>query len=356
MGKTGMCFRITATYVGTVIGAGFASGQEIIQFFTHLGLPGFWGIVLAAILFAFFGFLILFLAEQFQSHSYGELLESICGKKIGRLMDFFITLFLLGGLCVMLAGGGAVFAEHLGFSSTLGIFLTGFIVISTVIFGIQGVMLANSIIVPIMVLSTLLVNYLVVSERGWHFQLAPMVDGLNTDNWILSTLLYVAYNMTLSVGVLASLGRGIKEQGVVYWGGITGGLVLGGLIFVNNLSIAAYYPAIVTYQIPMLYVASHYGTGLQLLYILVLWLEMVTTAIGNVYGFAKKIELLFNWNYKRIVVASVLLALPFSFWGFAQLVGFLYPLFGYLSLFFLLFLFSSFLRRIFLPFLPKRKA
>ena len=34
--------RIAGVYVGTIIGAGYASGQEILQFFTGYG---WWGIV-----------------------------------------------------------------------------------------------------------------------------------------------------------------------------------------------------------------------------------------------------------------------------------------------------------------------
>lgn len=34
-------FRIAMAYVGTVVGAGFATGQEIIQFFTCYGYSSF---------------------------------------------------------------------------------------------------------------------------------------------------------------------------------------------------------------------------------------------------------------------------------------------------------------------------
>jgi len=35
-------FKVAATYIGTVVGAGFASGQEMLQFFAVFGLKGFW--------------------------------------------------------------------------------------------------------------------------------------------------------------------------------------------------------------------------------------------------------------------------------------------------------------------------
>lgn len=343
MGEKCLVFRIAATYIGTVIGAGFASGQEIIQFFTYLGLPGFWGIALAAIFFAFFGFLILYLAQRNHCRSYGELLVSICGPRLGGLMDWLVTLFLLGGLCVMIAGGGAIFAEHLGFSYTAGVLITAFLVVVIVIFGIEGVMAANSVIVPIMLMSTLLVSYLALAEKGVN--LSVTVKPHFSSQWIVSSLLYVAYNMTLSVGVLASLGGDIRNKRKVYWGGIAGGLVLGILILANNLSLTAYYPGVLKYQIPMLYIASHYGIPLHFLYVLVLWLEMISTAIGNVYSLAKKAESLGLWSYGQVVWGSVFLAVPFSYWGFAHLVSWLYPFFGYLSLLFLLSLLVNFYKQ-----------
>lgn len=47
--------RIGLTYAGTVIGAGFASGQELLQFFASYGWFGLLGVCVATILFTVFG-------------------------------------------------------------------------------------------------------------------------------------------------------------------------------------------------------------------------------------------------------------------------------------------------------------
>ena len=46
-------FTIAGAYVGTVVGAGFASGQEVLQFFTYFGLKSILAIALATLLFIF---------------------------------------------------------------------------------------------------------------------------------------------------------------------------------------------------------------------------------------------------------------------------------------------------------------
>ena len=41
----------SATYIGTVVGAGFATGREIVEFFTVNGLYGTIGICVSGFLF-----------------------------------------------------------------------------------------------------------------------------------------------------------------------------------------------------------------------------------------------------------------------------------------------------------------
>lgn len=58
-------FQIGAAFIGVIVGAGFASGQEVLQFFTSFGVMGIVGAFIAtvfgAVAFAssFFGFVTL---------------------------------------------------------------------------------------------------------------------------------------------------------------------------------------------------------------------------------------------------------------------------------------------------------
>jgi len=332
-----LVFRIATTYVGTVIGAGFASGQEIVQFFTHFGLSSFTGIILATVFFACFGVLILYYAQKSSSFSYGQLLIYLCGDKIGKILEFFITIFLLGGLCVMIAGGGAIFAEHLYLSHSIGVCLTGLLVILVVFYGLEGVMIVNAFIVPIMVIVTLIVTFFTLLTKNFSTFYIPA----NHSSWLFSALLYVSYNMTLAIGVLAPLGANKCSKKSLLGGGLLGGALLGILILANNTSLALYYPSVLNYQVPMLYIAGHYGFLLYYLYIFVLWLEMITTAIGNTYALAKRLESFLPFSYNFIVLGCVFFTIPCSYLGFASLISWLYPLFGYFSLLFLFFLLSK---------------
>ena len=93
---------------------GFASGQETLKFFTAFGLDGFWGLLIATIGFCFYGILVMEMGRQLQAKSHREVLEWACGKRVGSVLDFIVTVFLFAILAIMIVGGAAVGAEQLG--------------------------------------------------------------------------------------------------------------------------------------------------------------------------------------------------------------------------------------------------
>ncbi|KFN93267.1 hypothetical protein TMU3MR103_0002 [Tetragenococcus muriaticus 3MR10-3] len=52
-------------FVGIIIGAGFASGQEILQYFTSFGIWGIIGTIVSVFIFGFFGFVIVDMGQFF---------------------------------------------------------------------------------------------------------------------------------------------------------------------------------------------------------------------------------------------------------------------------------------------------
>ena len=115
MKKNGVStWKIAATYIGTVVGAGFATGQEILQFFVRFGKPGLLGILLAAVLFVFFGSVIMGLGNRLNARSHLEIIRYSSGRFWGNIADALIPFFLFGSLTAMMAGTGALLRQQLG--------------------------------------------------------------------------------------------------------------------------------------------------------------------------------------------------------------------------------------------------
>lgn len=341
-------WKVATTFMGTVVGAGFASGQEILKFFSHFGWGGIKGILVSCFLFCITGTMIMLLGHRLQAVSFGEVVRYVCGKKAGPLMDLILGLFLFGSLSVMLAGSGAVFFQQWGLPFWTGTVFTLLISIVVVLFGLKGVIGANSVVVPIMVFVCILATLPAISEHWIRANLTdftPAGAGA-APHWLISALLYVSYNITLGLAVLAPLGRKIKSKKPLIWGGFLGGLGLGILAMLINLAILSHYPTSAQYEIPSLFVAGRLAWTVQLTFSFVLWAEIFTTIIGTIYGVSVRVSDYTGIGYRTVTTVLMALALGLSWVGFSGLVGTVYPLFGYVSMVFLIsLLVSPILRR-----------
>lgn len=330
-------WKVSTTFIGTIVGAGFASGQEILKFFSHSGANGIAGIVIACLLFCVTGTLIMILGSKLNAISFSQVIRHVCGKLIGPYMDTLLSLFLFATLSVMLAGSGAVFFQQWALPYWLGTGITLVITVLTVLFGLRGIINANALVVPIMIVLCILATVPSISLERLHTTLSAFtpVDNGAAPHWLLSTLLYVSYNITLGVSVLAPLGNQIKSKRPLFLGGILGGLGLGFMAMIINLAILSHYPLSAQYEIPSLYLAGRFAVILQFAFSLVLWAEIFTTIIGNVYGLAVRLSEIMPISYITATIVLMILALVMSQIGFSGLVSTLYPAFGYISLLFL---------------------
>lgn len=326
-------FKVAATYIGTVVGAGFATGQEVLQFFSKFGVMGIAGIFITTILFIIFGYIIMDLGGRLNARSHIEIVKYSCGKFLGSAIDFIITFFLFGALSAMIAGTGALFAQQFNLSAFMGNILMAVITAITVLSGIRGVINSISVVVPFLLAAVLGVSiFAVIASPPDIFAAVPQTaqSGL-IKNWLFAAVLYVSYNTVISVAVLAPLGREAKNKKAIRNGAILGGAGLGIGSLMIYLALSTNLAEISVLEVPMIYIAGQIAYALQLAYAVVLIAEVYTTAVGSLYGFiARFTDISRNKAKGRIIVlgasAAALIASQF---GFSNLVKYLYPLVGY---------------------------
>ena len=332
-------------YLGAVIGAGFASGQEIVQFFVSYGKHGFQGALLATILFASCGGMLLFIAHKQNISNYQDILAYLFGKKIGSIVDFMLAIFLFLGISTMLSASGAVFYEHLYLPKYWGILLAYLMVVIALAAGKKGLIYSYNLLVPIKIILLLLIAGYVALFVG-EVQATASAAYLypqGKNYWPLSSVLYVAYNFSLAMVVLSEY-QSVSSKRDGIRGAVAGGLILGLLVVVNYCALSKFLPTVMHYQVPMLYVAGHISPTAKYLYTLVLWMGILTTAIANAYGFAQRFSRFTRLNYSLCLVLCMTLALPVSTQSFSSLVNKIYPAFGILGVLILLALSYNFLK------------
>jgi uncharacterized membrane protein YkvI len=339
--------KIAATFVGTVVGAGFASGQELLQFFVSYGGIGFFGVLVTGVLFAWLGSQLLRLGYQLRATGYHEIIYHLCGYRVGKILDNLIAFFLFGGLVIMLAGVGTVFRDFLDMSYTTGIGFLAAAIFITVLFGVKGIASANLIVTPLLTVFTVMIGVNALTYHGIDLSLLnlePQPSLQPAPHWLLACLLYVSYNLVLGATVLGPLGAQIQSPRVRWLGGMIGGGILTILAGFISLVITLHYPDVLQYEVPMLYVSGIQQTWSHYAYAFTVVKAMYSTALASLFGCATKLEtaagLTFNASIAMVMIASLIC----SQFGFANLIGALYPLFGYVSLYFIFQLFWRALR------------
>lgn len=319
-------------YIGTLVGAGFATGQEILEFFTQYGGYGFLGICVSCILFFFFGYRFFSMAISRQSSCIGDILMPYLGRSLLSSFEILVDIFSLGGFSVMIAGCGAVINESLNipsFSMTVTLCVLCILWLQR---GVAGLTEVNRFLVSIMILLTFLIGVKSLPER---WSLGHILDfSYGREKWLFSSILYFSYNMILAMVVIAALGTYTKRQNVAFGAAFLGALGLFIMAFLLWMITTVYYSALRDVEVPLMWVAKYHGTGLYFASMGILLSAMLTTALSVGFSFIRSVSRRFGLSHERASYI-LLLGLPLSQWGFSRLIKTIYPLFGVIGIFFI---------------------
>lgn len=336
--------KVAFLYMATIIGAGFASGQEIIQFFSMYYAGGFFGIILAGLLFSIVGYIVLNKVFTERISSYDEFLFPMTGYFLGRVMEFIVMLFMACIMCVMIAGLGNVLVELTGLEYRFCVAISAVACMLTIMTNIRGIVTISSIVSPVLIAGIIFVGfYILASKDASVFNVSDKVR-IITDNWVFSAILYVSYNTILSTVLMSRMLPYLKSSNVSKWGGIIGGGMLCITALIINTALYSFYPHSIVSEIPVLGIIQNNSKLLANLYSIILILAMYTSAVTSGYCLTERISSKMKVNYKLVGAILCAVAIPMSSLGFSSLISTLYPVFGYLGLFLLFVIFFQYIR------------
>lgn len=330
--------KIAFVFAGTIVGAGLASGQEILQFFGLYGIKGFMGILSCGVIYIALSIVIINLCFKYKYKSYRDIVESVFGSKFGWIVDLFLTFFIFGGNTIMLSGGGAMLKEYIGIDKFWGVIIMAVLVFLAAAFSTTGIITTNTAIVPISTAAIFVLGSIVLLSAKSHHNISLQLQGIQNikSGWFISSILYSSFNLTVATGVICPIVAESSSKKQFINGCIIGSILLTILALIINFSILMFYPKSFYNEIPNLYIAKSFGYILPLVITAVIWLEMFSTEIGNLYSLAKRFEHSFKIPYIASLLIVIIFSIPVSFIGFSNLIRLLYPPFGAVSLVFLI--------------------
>lgn len=331
----GALLGISTTFIGTVIGAGFASGQEIYQFFSIHGLFGWAGLILAVVLLGYMGEKVFRIGWVLKPKSYRDFLVYILGHRLALIADVLLFSFFMILIGVMLAGSGTVF-ESINLNYWVGVITTALLLIIVLFFDLPGLILVNLMVVPLMFAGSFGISIYSVLHRCTIITTGPFEI-----KWILAALQFSSYNLVLAIPVLLSLAKEFPSLNFLKWGGWMGSIGLGLMAGVIHWALLCHLSHLQQSALPMVDLAKQIGKYPSLGYALVLWGEMFTTLLANAYGVSQRLVSVLNWPHRRVVIVITIGGILIAQLGFVNLIAKFYPLFGYLCLIILVLLITK---------------
>ncbi|NCB41823.1 MAG: hypothetical protein EOM59_04310 [Clostridia bacterium] len=323
-------YKIALVFVGSMIGAGFASGKEAWQFFGVFHMKGLAGIAFAIFLYCFLGYITTSIASHLKS---GDIAKIICASENRFLQGFvgvMMCAFLLVAYVAMLAAGGALLFAQFGLHHAIGSLVYMFAAVLTALGGFEKVASRIGKVAPALVVATLVIGlYILFSHRLEAKVPYEARASAFASNWVFAAIGYVGYNMTAAVPVLGQCALRAKSPKTATKGVLIGGMLLGlcslilFLVMLTNPSLAA------ASDLPMLSFSEQISPLLGFLYALFLLVAIFGAATTCFYGFTTKLGDVKN---KNLLIWTVgISGYLFSLYGFSNFVANVYPLVGYIS-------------------------
>lgn len=338
-------------YCAFTIGSGYATGQEILQFFCAFGPSGLIGCLVSMILFAFLGGALMQKGYDLKLKYQTQVFRYYCGTYIGIFLEWITVIFLFGVVSIMIAGTGAMTSEYYGLSKEVGSIGMTVLCVISILLGLMRLADIIGSIGPVIIIFSILVGILTMfSASGtWAQNWQILYELRATGSWWFSRydildsawfsgILYASCMIFGGIPFLTGLGSKANSRKEAFWGGFLGGVAI---ILAAGILVAAmlYFPEeIVALEVPNLFLVQQFAPVLAVVFSIILLLGIYSTAAPMFWVVINKLE---QWIPNKAVKISVTLVLGIIAYfgaglGFGRLIGFLYPLMGQVGVFMIL--------------------
>jgi len=303
--------------IGTYIGAGFISGNEIYLFFGKYKVCGVLGLLISTIFMGIILYKIIIFSREENINNYNDLLKKIINRKIiyiiiNKIMNiYFLILF-----CLMTSGLCNFINQQFNINKII-IYLI-FLLLNVVFIKNKNnfIIKINTFVMPIILIFLVYILGISVHKNNYF-----PIQFEYKNNFIIPAIIYSSYNLLNLIPIsITSLYRANKIKKII--------IIFCSIIFLLKIIVFL----ILNYtennylnlDFPIIFFLEKIGYFYKNIYCIIIVLATVTTAISVEYALVQKN----NKNLKIIIICS-LLSINFTF---SNLLKIVYPVFGIIGL------------------------
>ncbi|MBQ3123922.1 MAG: hypothetical protein IJC09_00665 [Clostridia bacterium] len=310
---------VAYSLMAAIIGAGFASGQEMLLYFACFGRYGIIGIVVTVVFFGIFIFAVLNICLKRKITEYDKFLD-IFSSRIHRTAVKVITLlFSFAVYGAMLSAAGEILYDIFGIQKALGTLLCTIGAVILFTFADEAVFTMNGILgIALVIVITFCVLYM-LSYREFHAFSPQYVKSAGNG------LIYSGYNLVSLIPVIVALSKKLKNRSDSPTVAVCVAIMSAFIMSLIFGLLAIYAGKVNLGELPMLTLAKRQNPAFATLYASVLTVAIITTLISSGGGLCNALRI--QKKPLRIAFMSSL-AYLLSGLGFSNLVNTAYRVCG----------------------------
>ena len=315
--------KIAFIYTGTILGAGFATGKELLSFFGQFNKIGILGFLFACFLLSLTCMSILDSVYKTKANTYSKFLNNIFGK-YGVYIEWFNICLLFMLFSGMLAGGGATLSNVFDINEILSMCIFCIMTLIALIFGKNAIITINTILCPILIIGGILIG--IYS----YFQVTPVFN--SNVKALISPFIYTSYNRITTISVLFAIKDIVTNKKVVIYSSILGGIFILSIGIFMLIPLIKHYEYIQNSTLPMLKLVENKEL-IKNVYGITVLCAIFTTAVSNGVTLESAFDEKYNTKGISLKIIIILLGILFSLMGFSSIVNIVYPIFGVIGMF-----------------------
>jgi uncharacterized membrane protein YkvI len=318
-----------AVFQSVMIGGGYGTGREIVEYFTRFGvLGGLLGLGLVTVCFAVLLAVSYEFARVYQAYDYARFFRALLGRGWIAFELLYLAMFALV-LAVIAAAAGKLFEEQLQVPGIVGL---GLLLLTVTILAFYGRQWVTRILAfKAVLLSTVFLAYFaaIISSSG-----RSIVLGLSRsevlDGWTAGALRYALYSAVVIPAMLFATTAIETRREAIGSGAITAAVgILPGVLL--HLSFAVGYPQVLTQPIPVHWMMTSLNVpALTVAYIVVLFGCFLDTGLCFIQSVNERLD---GWRLESqkapisrptraaIAILCVLASGCLSFFGVVNLIA-----------------------------------
>lgn len=330
--------RITAialAFVGLLVGAGFATGAEVIQYFLSHGWKGLVGAIMAGLIMAAAGGVILQIGSYFLAEEHNRVFRNVAHPVVSWCLDIsvMVTLFAFG--FVMLAGAGSNVEQQFGISAWIGSGIMTVLVIIVGMFDVDRVSNVISALTPTIIVAVVAAFTYTMFHLPEDFSVlneAALAQESPIGPWWLSALNYCGLALILAVSMSLVIGGNYASPKEAGFGGLSGGILYMVLMVMAATTLYFNMGEVAGSDVPMLALFAGMHPVAAFLMSLIIFAMIFNTCIGMFYALGRRVTVGQEHRYKPYYIVLCLLGYAISFVGFDSLMNSVYPLIGWMGM------------------------